>query len=342
MQQALVTVVVPIYNVERYLDRCIESLVGQTYRNLEILLIDDGATDRCPEICDRWAQTDTRVRVVHQSNAGLGMTRNAGIRLARGEYLCLLDGDDYFTSDAVEKLVRKIQSEHAEMVCFGFSSVDANGRNLDAFIPGMEKTYRAEAVQKEFLPEYVAPDPRKKGPRLLYMSACMAMYDMELIRRSGWQFVSERQIISEDVYALLDLMRYVQSVTVLPEALYCYRQNTDSLSRSYRPGRYEKIKHFYLETQRLCQEIGYDREVVFRLSEPFISFALGAMKQEAAAALPRTVRMENLRRIIDDPLLQRILLQSAGNAMSVTRRIMCFCLRHKFYWICYCLLKAKA
>lgn len=104
MQNPLISVIVPIYNVEAYLDRCVESIVAQTYKNIEILLVDDGSPDSCPQICDDWAKRDERIKVVHKVNGGLSDARNAGIECAQGEYLTFIDSDDYITPDYVDTL----------------------------------------------------------------------------------------------------------------------------------------------------------------------------------------------------------------------------------------------
>ena len=119
MIKDLVSVVVPIYNVERYLDRCIESIVNQTYTNLEILLIDDGSPDHCPEMCDEWAKKDHRIRVIHKKNAGQGMARNTGIENASGEYICFFDSDDYIDKCLIEKSYQVICEEKADIVLYG-------------------------------------------------------------------------------------------------------------------------------------------------------------------------------------------------------------------------------
>ena len=96
------SIVVPIYNVEKYLDRCIKSIVSQTYGNLEILLVDDGSPDDCPRVCDEWAEKDSRIKVVHKLNAGLGYARNTGIENATGKYICFFDSDDYIEPDTID------------------------------------------------------------------------------------------------------------------------------------------------------------------------------------------------------------------------------------------------
>ena len=119
----LVSIVVPIYNVEKYLDRCLDSIVAQTYRNLDIILVDDGSPDSCPQMCDAWAKKDSRIRVIHKRNQGLGMARNTGIENALGTYICFFDSDDYIAAETVEKAVKVAREEQAEVVIFGMTSV---------------------------------------------------------------------------------------------------------------------------------------------------------------------------------------------------------------------------
>ena len=99
----IVTVIIPVYNVEKFLDRCVQSVVNQTYKNLEIILVDDGSPDNCPAMCDEWSRKDSRIKVVHKRNAGLGMARNTGIENANGKYIFFFDSDDYVDESIVER-----------------------------------------------------------------------------------------------------------------------------------------------------------------------------------------------------------------------------------------------
>ena len=108
MKMPLISVVLPNYNIECYLDRCMEAVLNQTYSNLEILMVDDGSPDSCPQMCDRYAEQDSRVRALHKENGGLSDARNYGIARARGEYITCIDPDDYVDSDYVEHLYRLI------------------------------------------------------------------------------------------------------------------------------------------------------------------------------------------------------------------------------------------
>ena len=109
MKQPLISVIVPIYMVEKYIHRCIDSILQQTYKNLEIILIDDGSPDKCGKICDMYLSVDSRVKVIHQKNGGVGAARNTGLQHCRGEFITFVDGDDYISSDLIETLYSKIK-----------------------------------------------------------------------------------------------------------------------------------------------------------------------------------------------------------------------------------------
>lgn len=342
MQTGLVTVVIPIYKTEKYLDRCITSIVNQTYTNLEILLIDDGSPDTCPQMCDTWAERDARIRVIHKKNEGLGMARNTGIENATGEYICFFDSDDYIAVDTIEKAYGRLAAEQAEVVIFGFSNVNADGKITSSFPPISDcQSYRGAQVQGTFLPELIAPNPKGDGVRHFYMSAWVMLYSVEMIRKNQWHFVSEREIISEDIYSLLHLFKYVTSVVILPEALYFYRKNVQSLSRVYVPGRYIKIRHFYLECLSLCDRLEYSEDIKRRIAMPYLANTLAALKQVMEAQLAYSECKNYIREIIDDFTLQRVLQEIKGSHFKMSRRIMFFSMRHKLYWLCGALLQAR-
>ena len=120
MQGSLLTVIVPVYKVEKYLHRCVDSIINQTYRNLEIILVDDGSPDNCPAICDEYAKKDNRIKVIHQENKGLSGARNAGLDVATGDYIAFVDSDDWIELDAYERVMNVIIYEKLDVVGFNF------------------------------------------------------------------------------------------------------------------------------------------------------------------------------------------------------------------------------
>lgn len=117
MENILISVIVPVYKVERYLDECVESILAQTYRNLEVILVDDGSPDNCPRMCDAWAEKDRRVKVIHKENGGLSSARNAGLDIARGDYIGFVDSDDWIRSDMYEIMLGALKASDKKMAC---------------------------------------------------------------------------------------------------------------------------------------------------------------------------------------------------------------------------------
>jgi len=342
MEIGLVTVVLPIFNVETYLNRCILSVINQTYSNLEILLIDDGSTDNCPQICDEWALKDKRIRVIHKQNEGLGEARNTGIENATGEYICFFDSDDYIAPDTIEHSYFLAKKEFADIVIFGYNDVDSKNNIVKRFVPTVgNRVYVGEEVLGEFFPDFIAPSPRSKEPPRFYMSACLLFYSVDMLKRSGWRFVSEREIISEDVYSLLALFQYVNRVAVLPQAFYYYCKNEASLSRKYRSDRYKHIRHFYLESLKLCEQLGYSRDVIHRVSNHYIGFTIAALKQECKFSGSYKKAVKAVKCIAQDEVFRRVLTENKNDIMSVTRKILFATLRNKQYLLSVILFRLK-
>lgn len=343
MEPILISVVLPVYNVAAYLERCIESVVNQTYQNLEIFLIDDGSTDESQEICRKWAGKDHRIRHIRKENQGLGMARNTGMEYAAGKYICFFDSDDYVALDTLEQCCALAQREQADVVCFGFHRVSKTGQILQTRTPCLEHlTYQGEAVREEFLPELIAPDTAEGKDSGLWMSAWTALYRLELLQTSGWQFASERVVLSEDLYSLLRLYGFVQKVAVLPKALYYYCENETSLSRTFRPDRYARIKDCYDACMAVCQELGYSEKVRRRLAYPYLSNTVAAAKQISQSRLSWREKRRYLEAMIRDSHLRQVLAGAEVGRDTRSRKVLFFLFSKGWVLPCMLLLVGKA
>lgn len=342
MKRGLVTIVLPIYNVEKYLERCLESIVNQTYRDLEIILVDDESPDKCPLICDNWAERDKRIKVIHKKNEGLGFARNTGIENATGEYIFFLDSDDYVAKDTIEKLYRIAQREKAQIVNYGFCKVGKDGLIKTKHIPNPKKlVYTGKEVQEEFLPNLIGPDLCTGENAKLWMSICGSFYSMELIEEAKWRLVSEREIISEDFYSLLCLYKDVKKVAVLPDALYFYCENETSLTHTYREDRYDKIKYFYKQCVKICNHIGYGKEVRKRLSYPYLSNTISALKMIEGADLTPQKKKEVYKRIFEDEMLHEVLDNLEIKKEKKARKVFLLTIKYKLYFMSKIFLRVK-
>lgn len=126
MDEDLISVIVPVYGVEKYLDKCIESILSQTYHNLEIILVDDGSPDNCPQMCDDWAKKDGRIKVIHKENGGQGSARNMALNICQGDYICFVDSDDYLEPNYVELLLNACKEHNADIAICKIRTIDEN------------------------------------------------------------------------------------------------------------------------------------------------------------------------------------------------------------------------
>lgn len=343
MDEKKVTIIVPVYNVEKYLDRCLTSIVNQTYKNLEILLIDDGSPDNCPIICDEWAKKDNRIRVIHKKNAGLGMARNTGIDNATGEYICFFDSDDYVELDVIEKCYIKAIQFNSDIVTYGFCSVSSNGEVVKKHIPNVKKEFfEGEEIQSYILPNMIAPNMLTGEITNLWMSMCGALFSMKMIKSLNWRLVSERDIISEDLYSLLCLYKGIKRVVVIPEAYYYYCENVVSLTHTYREDRFIKIKYFYNECLKVCKEANYSKEIENQLAYPFVSNIIGTLKIIVLSNLKNIEKKKKIKEILSDAFLQKILKGMNIEKESINRKIFIKVIRAKCYFLCYFMLKIKS
>lgn len=342
IEEQLITVVIPVYRVEKYLDRCVESIVNQTYQNLEILLIDDGSPDNCPEMCDEWARKDCRIRVIHKENQGLGMARNTGIENASGRYICFFDSDDYISPELIRKAYMKIRQEQADLVLYGYIMACPEKHRYVPLIPcPPQETYQGAEVIESFLPEYLGDDPKTGRASYIATGACAVMYSMDLIRRVNWRFVSERDFISEDVYSHLILYKHVSKVAILNEALYYYCENDTSLTHTYRANRQEKVNHLYHMCVTLCRENGYPEQVERRCMEQLVAATIEIIKQETNTAASRTEAVSRVKKTLDDETLQYVLQTKKDDKTNPKRKLLLWAMRHKSGSLCCLLIWAQ-
>ena len=230
----ILSIIVPCYGVEKYLDHCMDTLVNQTLKEIEIILVDDQSSDKVPAMCDEWAKKDARVRVVHKTkNGGLGLARNSGLEIATGEFVAFVDSDDFVDVTMYEKLYRKAKQENADACYCGYSYYDGNvitnvaeGITSDRNIVGREEV-------DCFLFSMVGLPTDYAHDTLINMCVWRAIYRRHIIEEYHISFISERVAASEDVTFHVSFLPYAGKVCFLKEHLYRYRFNPKSISHSY-------------------------------------------------------------------------------------------------------------
>ena len=338
----LVSVVLPIYNVEKYLDRCISSVANQTYKNLEIILVDDGSPDSCPEICDLWAEKDGRVKVIHKENQGLGMARNTGIDNASGEYICFFDSDDYIEPDTIESCVSVADEFGAELVVFGHDDVTPEGVWRKSNIPNPPKSfYSGEEVQRVLLPNSLYENLSTGENWNMVMSAWNKMYSMEAIKNTGWRFASEREIISEDFYSLTEFYGKIKSVYVIDKVFYHYVVNNSSLSRSYKADKFERFKHFYITMNSLSEALGLEDVLEQSVKGVTFGMIIGIMKLLVGAEFSFSERYRELKKMIKDEFVQNLVRQTDYSSAGLQKKLLYSATKYRLVFLCFLLVYLK-
>lgn len=318
---SLVSIVVPVYNTEQTLNRCVKSLLGQTYHNIEILLIDDGSQDSSKEMVDYWAKIDKRIKVIHKSNAGLGMARNTGIDYATGSYICFCDSDDYLDLNMIEECVSFAEKYQTDIIHFGLHLISINGLERGVVKTERKACYYGDEIRRKFIPGMLGNDPDTNRPFGLWMSLDGSFISKSIIERSGWRCVSERDIISEDMYSLLSIYSYVSSAGIIDSVYYNYCDNPKSLSHTFRKDRYEKIKHFYHATRALCEKKEYPETITCLIDRFYISYTIAALKQVFLSEIKFNSKILMGRTICQDELLKVVFKKALDGPYSKFQKL---------------------
>ncbi len=237
----LISIIIPVYKVEEYLDECIQSIVNQTHQNLEIILVDDGSPDNCPKICDDWAKKDARIRVIHQKNAGAAAARNAGLDAANGDYIGFVDSDDYIAKDMYERLLTALKSGNVGGACCLFYRVSPNG----------------EIVQ----------DNHSFGQsRVVSVKESLDMCFYNIISNALWCKLFKRSVfdgvrlpvgeINEDFPLIVPTFANSGGMALVNEPLYYYRKRVGSVTAGWLSAKNYKVvlKNFALIGEQLEKE----------------------------------------------------------------------------------------
>ena len=325
MKCPLVSLVVPVYRVEKYLDRCVQSLLHQTYKMIEIILVDDGSDDCCPEICDRYASMYDNVMVVHQTNRGLPGARNVGLDYAKGDYIQFCDSDDEIGPELIERAVRIASAEKTDVLMFGYETFP-NGQIV---FPGIKpQLYKGF---EEMLPQIAT---WHSGNELCF--CWRFFYKSEFLKTHKIRF-DESILFGEDVPFNINVLCEAERIMVVGECYYRYRiDNSTSIMRtSYKPNleeliqrQYEKKKYLN-EKYHLIQNKDWMADMAFYYITGFSD-----MLFRNAMNGPEAERKDAIKRIVRMPAIRENLIKYIKYGGSLTR-----CGRKKgIFWI-LCIVK---
>jgi len=340
MKKPTLSIIVPVYNVEKYLDECIDSIRTQILEDIEIILVDDESPDNCPLLCEQYAAIDKRIKVVHKKNGGLGFARNSGLDVATGEYVTFVDSDDKVDGMGYSYLLKKYKELNPDVIYYRYC------RFSDKTVPVTKICEPYTVLEKEQLVDLrldlIASPVTNKRERCIECSSCTSIYKRQLLETEHLRFHSERELISEDMIFNLDVLSNVSKVVLDESELYCYRQNPLSLTRSYRPNKIGQMGRFsqYLIDNYNAWDLPTE-EARLRIAR----LTIGYVRSYLAIILSTKTELKDIKKFylesVSLPELRDAIKLYPWKYYSLYQKLFYFALRFKSYALAKSLVKIK-
>lgn len=338
-----VSVIVPVYNVENYLGRCMESLLNQTLKEIEIILVDDGSPDKCPQMCNEYVKQDCRVKVVHKANAGLGYARNSGIEVASGEYIAFVDSDDYVDKNAYQIMYDEALKVNADYVCCGYKRIQ-NGSCVWKYIGETEN--KSDLFKDEdcmdFLKGMIGTD--NSNPRFSHFDFAVwhGIYRRKIFVDFHINFCSERDLISEDIVFHLDFIPRCKTIRLIPNSFYNYCLNEGTLTTKYKEGRFEAIFNLYKYIEFFVKE-NEDKRMKENVDERLDAFFFDKVNSTLSYESIYNKRnpLRTIRGICNDKNVRALLKRIAMSKLDRKKQIICCLMKYRLSFIIYWIFKLK-
>jgi glycosyltransferase involved in cell wall biosynthesis len=326
-----VSIIVPVYNVEKYFARCMDSLMNQTMKEIEIILVDDGSPDNCPEMCDKYAEKDSRVRVIHKKNDGLGMARNSGLEIAGGDFIAFVDSDDFVNVSMYENLYKIAKEQDYDAVYCGLCFY----KDYKNITPRKEvftfTTFRGRKEVDSFILDMVGPKPAFKTNIKYLMSSCRAIYSRDVINNKGIKFYSEREFVSEDLLFNIDYLTQASAVAYDPSYFYYYCSNEASLTHTWKNKKYDLYVNFLLKVkEKLSSYYSINVYCVHYKRLLFINLIIILRYEYVYAKLNNMPIHEILRKRIYDTFWEELFNDYPFWKLPIKHILLYLLLKHKF------------
>ena len=337
------SLILPVYNVEKYVKRCVNSLLRQEYTDYEIILVDDGSTDSSGSICDKLADKNNNIFAYHKENGGLSDARNYGMDRAKGNYILFIDSDDWVDEKLLISLHNHLNKSNVDILKFGFQKMQEGNYKNTFFSYFNIGVYDSRQIEETILPYTI-------GPKRLFcyeQNACKSVwshvYSLNFLRENNIRFVSEREILNEDYLFNLHTLLYAKSLEVTHYILYYYDYREGSLSKRYITNEFERKLKLHREYKLLLERNGlFERYETPYYSECVDGFYACISNECCCWNETSKYAVQNIKKILNCKECEISLLKCKRSNMNLKGKVIYWLMRLKFAYLMYILYKIYA
>lgn len=333
----LISVIVPIYNTEKYLERCVKSIQNQTYSNLEIILVNDGSTDDSLLLCEKF-KDDIRVKVISKQNAGQGLARNDGLKVANGMYVTFVDSDDWIGEEHIANLYKAITDQNADVAIGNHVWVSVDGTEYIKMLDLQETIYKGDDLLYKIVLPLIGADASETNDVLINSSVSMNLYKMSVIHKNEIQFISERFAVAEDFFFNLDYLQHASSAVYCNEYGYFYCQNIESTCEKYNPERFTRTLNYYEVLIERIKTYGLIDSVEYRAERSFLMKIRVAIRHIVMSNLSKKEKIVQIKTILNSKTVFDVLCKYPINTYDFSIKLLMKMMKTKKVYGVYCLM----
>lgn len=337
-----ISVIVPIYNIENYLDRCLRSLINQTYKNIEIILINDGSKDSSLKICEKYKKTDERIQIITQTNKGLSEARNTGIKYAQGDYISFVDGDDWLNRDCFENCIKFLDNS-VDILMFSYIREYGNKSVPTLVFENSYLEWKGKEIETGLIRRLIGPvgEELERPNRMEDLNPVWnKIYKSDILKEK--KFVDTKIIGTEDLWFNLTAFSEAQKIIFIKDFYYHYnKENGSSLTRKYNQNLFIGWKTLYSYIRLYINEQNLNRKIYSdALNNRIIINLLALSRNVVISDLKYTQKMKELKNILNDALYQEVFQKFEFHSLSNKWKVFYYCCYKKRAGLLYLLLLA--
>lgn len=331
MNNYKVSIIIPVYNTEKYIHKCVDSVLGQTYNNIEVILVDDESPDRCSEICDEYSKIDNRIKVIHKKNSGLGFTRNAGLEHVSGDFVTFLDSDDWIDSNHIENLLNPYLSDSVDLVIGSYKRCSNEEELIRYEKQHMEGKFSDKSIVAVAMLMVAPPKDYSKDVGIP-MSVCFNLYKVDIVHKYSLKFPSERDTVGEDLFFNLEYLKNCKHICIIESYGYNYRANPTSITRKYNPERVNRTISYYRRLLSIAPGYKNSNEFVYRVQRSTLSKLRVALSLIVGENCKLSQKRVMIKHVLNTEDIIQLLNEYPIKTYRMSIRIATYMMKYKFTW----------